>query len=400
MFNPRVTARYSVPVGGEIDTSDLQGIGVYRGREIKKSKLNEDIDFGVHAEEDDQEGKSSGSAKGELKVKFQEREKEAFSDQQENLPDFEEFSNSPEFKKFMAQIRKGQRSESYEDIKDALDTTFEDPTLKHAALVGAIRLLEGQADQEELKELLEQILQELLDSNGAEVRAGYNVSRVAEKMAEGETDLIAQLRDFYCQVVFGDQSIVETYHAIMNDFPDNVEREKREKEKRNKQQQVPEEIDGPEGQVRLEKALEFLMKSLGAELKSNRPSLEPSMLKKVLDGLCDMEFFRNTYRAFLDMLMKLNKDCQTVPVKPSRLINEILKRVIQDKISDEEFLRVAQQFGVPPLELSIYFLTRVYEMVRLFPERVFPSGKNREVCLTAIQHALDSAIARESEVAP
>ena len=30
---------------------------------------------------------------------------------------------------------------------------------------------------------------------------------------------------------------------------------------------------------------------------------------------------------------------------------------------------------------------------------VFPSGKNREVCLTAIQHALDSAIARENEVA-
>jgi hypothetical protein len=38
-------------------------------------------------------------------------------------------------------------------------------------------------------------------------------------------------------------------------------------------------------------------------------------------------------------------------------------------------------------------------MVRLFPERIFPSGKSRDVCLTAIQHALDAAIARESEVA-
>ena len=142
-----------------------------------------------------------------------------------------------------------------------------------------------------------------------------------------------------------------------------------------------------------------MMKSLGAELKSNRPSLEPSMLKKVLDGLCEMEFFRNTYRAFFDMLNKLHRECQTVPVKPSRLISEILNRVIQDKISDEDFLKIAQQFDVPPLELSIHFLTRIYDMVRLFPERIFPSGKNREVCLTAIQHALDSAIARESEVA-
>ena len=77
MFNPRVTARYSMPVGGDLDTSDLQGIGVYRGREIKKSKVNDDIDFGIHADEDDHEGQSSGSTKGELKTKFQEREKEA-----------------------------------------------------------------------------------------------------------------------------------------------------------------------------------------------------------------------------------------------------------------------------------------------------------------------------------
>ncbi len=399
MFNPRVTTRYSVPIGGDLDTSDLQGIGLYRGKEIKKSKITDDVDFGVHSDEDDQEGRSSGSTKGELKVKFQEREKEAFSGQQENLPDFEAFSDSPEFKKFMAQLRKGQRSETYEEIQDALNSVFDDPTLKHAALVGAIKLLEGQPDQEELKELLQQILKELLDSNGAEVRAGYNVSLVAETIAKGETDLIAQLRDFYCQVVFSDQNIIDTYHVIMNDFPDQVEREKREKEKRNKQQQVLEEVDGPEGQARLEKALEFLMKSLGAELKSNRPSLEPSMLKKILDGLCEMEFFRNTYRSFLEMLTKLHKDCQAVPVKPSRLINEILSRVTQDKINDEDFIRIAQQFGVPPLELSIHFLTRIYEMVRLFPERIFPNGKNRETCLTAIQHALDGAIARESEVA-
>jgi len=399
MFNTRITSRHYEPVGGGIDTSDLQGVGLYRGREIKKSKVSDDIDFGVHEEQDDQEGKSSGSSPGELKIKFQEREKQAFSDEQEHLPDFEEFANSPGFKKFMAQLRKGQRSETYEEIKEALDTTFDDPTLKHAALVGAIKLLEDQPDQEELKELLQQILNELLDSSGAEVRAGYNVSHVAESMSEGATDLIAQLRDFYCQVVFSDQSLVDTYRTIMNDFPDQVEREKKEKEKKNKQQYVPEEVDGPEGQLRLEKALEFLMKGLGAELKSNRPSLEPGMLKKVLDGICGMEFFRNTYRNFLEMLTKLNKDCQSIPIKPSRLINEILNRVIQDKISDEDFLKVAQQFGVPPLQLSIYFLTRVYEMVRLFPERIFPSGKNREVCLTAIQHALDSAIARESEVA-
>jgi type III secretion protein W len=396
MFNTKITARYSEPVGGEIDTSDLQGIGVYRGREMKVLKDKRDVDFGWHSDEDDKDGQSTESNKGELKTKFEEREKEAFSDQQENLPDFEQFADSPAFKKFMAQLRKGQRSETYEEIQDALNSAFDDPTLKNAALVGAIKLLEGQPDQEELKGLLQQILNELLESSGQEVRAGYNVSRVAQSVAQGATDLISQLRDFYCRIVFSDQGLIDNYRAIMNDFPDEIEREKKEKQH---QSPKPEEVDGPEGQARLEKALAFLMKALGAELKSNRPSLEPSMLKKVLDGLCEMEFFRNTYRSFLEMLTKLNRDCNIVPVKPSRLINEILNRVTQDKISDEDFLKIAEQFSVPPLQLSIYFLTRIYEMVRLFPERVFPSGKNREVCLTAIQHALDSAIARESEVA-
>ena len=186
----------------------------------------------------------------------------------------------------------------------------------------------------------------------------------------------------------------------MNNFPVKVERKKKDnKDPQDKKDQQQEEVDGVEGQIRLEKALEFLMKSLGAELKSNRPSLEPSLLKKVMDGLCEMEFFRNTYRAFLDMLKKLNGDCPKVPVAPSRLIMEILKRVTEDKINDDEFLRVADQFQVPPLELTINFLTKIYEMVRLFPERVFSNYKNRSVCLTAIQHALDAAIARESEVA-
>ena len=118
-----------------------------------------------------------------------------------------------------------------------------------------------------------------------------------------------------------------------------------------------------------------------------------------MDGLCQMEFFRNSYRSFLQMLTKMNIINPKIPVKPSRLINEILTRVNKESLADDEFLRIAEIFSVPPLELSIEFLTRIYEMIRLFPERIFPSDANRDNCLKAVQCSLDSAIARESEVA-
>lgn len=396
-MNTRVRAHVSTPIGGEIDTADLQGVGLYRGKEIKKSRFNDDFEFGVHDEADDQDGKSATSQKVELKSDFQKKEKNAFSDQQENLPDFDDFANSPDFQKFMAQIRRSQRGGNYEEIKQTLNSFFEDPTLKNAALRVAIKLLESQSEDPELKALLEQVLDDLNSTNGPEIRAGYNVSNVAASTIGNEADLVAALRDFYCQVVFSDQSLITNYRTIMNSFPelDRVKRDK--KKKQNKQGQ--EEADGKEGQERLEKALEFLLKSLAAELHSNAPSLESSFLKSVMDGLCQMEFFRNAYRSFLQMLTKMNIINPKIPIKPSRLINEILTRVNKESFADDEFLRIAEIFSVPPLELSIEFLTRIYEMIRLFPERIFPSDANRDNCLKAVQCSLDSAIARESEVA-
>ncbi len=398
-MNPRILSRRVLSPGGDIDTSDLQGVGLYRGKEIKKSKFNDDLEFGVHDEADDQDGQSARSDHVELKSAFQKKEKNAFDDQQKSLPDFDEFASSPDFQKFMAQLRRSQRGGNYQEVENTLNSLFEDPTLKNAALNVALRLLGDQAADTDLKELLEQMLHDLNESHGAEIRAGYNVSQVAASSISNEAELIAALRDFYCQVIFGDQNLITNYRTIMNSFPELDKIKRDQKKKKKKQEEKEEEPDGKEGQQRLEKALEFLLRSLAAELKSNAPSLEPPLLKAVMDGLCQMEFFRNAYRSFLQMLTKMNITNAAIPVKPSRLINEILTCISKETLLDDEFLRIAEKFSVPPLQLSIEFLTRIYEMIRLFPERIFPSTVNRDHCLKAVQSSLDSAIARESEVA-
>ena len=85
----KISAGFAVPVGGELDTAYLQGIGLYRGKEVKKSRLDSDVDFELHPEEPEHEGKSAGSKKGELKLSFLKREKGSFAEGEEELPDFE-----------------------------------------------------------------------------------------------------------------------------------------------------------------------------------------------------------------------------------------------------------------------------------------------------------------------
>lgn len=385
-----------------LDTVDLQGI--YRGKTIKELRASPDVDFGFQEESDDQEGKSAKSKKAELRVDFKKREEDSFSDQKSSLPDFDQFSNSPSFQRFMAQLRRSQRGETYEELEDSLTQLFQDPTLKSAALTGALKLLKDQGAAQELIELLEQLLRELTEDQGSAIRAGYNISQVAASVTGATTDTLSALRDFYCQVVFGGQNLIATYRYIMSSFPDELEKERikrrnKERQRQHSQEKDQWEPDGIEGQARLEKALQFLFESLAAELASDQPSLEPPLLKSVMDGLCQIEFFRNAYRSFLQMLTKMNIEYAKIPVAPSRLINEILTRISKESFSDDEFLRIAESFSVPPLQLSIEFLTKIYEMIRLFPERVFPNNVNRENCLIAVQHSLDSAIARESEVA-
>jgi hypothetical protein len=116
-MNTRVRAHVSTPIGGEIDTADLQGVGLYRGKEIKKSRFNDNFEFGVHDEADDQDGKSATSQKVELKSDFQKKEKNAFSDQQENLPDFDDFANSPDFQKWSMRNSDQLIGETWESYK-------------------------------------------------------------------------------------------------------------------------------------------------------------------------------------------------------------------------------------------------------------------------------------------
>jgi type III secretion system TyeA family effector delivery regulator len=68
------------------------------------------------------------------------------------------------------------------------------------------------------------------------------------------------------------------------------------------------------------------------------------------------------------------------------------------RVSDADFIRMASDFNLPPLEPSINFLTQFRDVARNLPPRAYDKPESRDRVLDAMQRAIDHSI-DEEEVA-
>ena len=80
------------------------------------------------------------------------------------------------------------------------------------------------------------------------------------------------------------------------------------------------------------------------------------------------------------------------------LMEEILDMAGQRWVDPDRFRQILTKMRVTDTETRIYFLTQLFEKVRMIPSKIFPSEESREKMLDALQEALDIEIAREEEV--
>ncbi|MFM8982384.1 MAG: TyeA family type III secretion system gatekeeper subunit, partial [Spartobacteria bacterium] len=93
-----------------------------------------------------------------------------------------------------------------------------------------------------------------------------------------------------------------------------------------------------------------------------------------------------------------NSTRESVPVAPFRLMTAMLDAAKGERVSENEFTRLAMDFNVPPLEPSINFMTQFRDIVRNLPPRAYEKPEARERVLDAMQKAIDQFI-DEEEVA-
>lgn len=80
------------------------------------------------------------------------------------------------------------------------------------------------------------------------------------------------------------------------------------------------------------------------------------------------------------------------------LMEEVLDMAGQRWVDPDRFRQILTKMRLQNTQTRIFFLTQLFEKVRMIPAKIFPSEDSREKMLNALQEALDIEIAREEEL--
>jgi len=202
----------------ELLTTDIQG--VIRGRKatIDNKLSNEEDDFLFAQSGKDEPDLEEAQHKANLLRQTRQMERSSQATMEELLPDLE---GNPAFQRYMTGLRRKPKSErDLEKMQNYVESLFEDASHQHAAVVAAKKVLDREGGDPELRESLAELETKLMKEKGPEIKAGYNVSRLARGLVGKSAEGIQTLRDFYRDFVFGERSVFESYKFIMEEFPE------------------------------------------------------------------------------------------------------------------------------------------------------------------------------------
>jgi type III secretion system TyeA family effector delivery regulator len=249
----------------------------------------------------------------------------------------------------------------------------------------------GGGQDDGLREKLEQVAERLENEHGPEIAAGNNISPVLNEFVSTRPDDAGDVREGYRRAVFDYKTPADAYRFIATNLAKFTGE--------GATSGPVSTADGENFEQRLGVALDFLANALAADLAATKPSGEPTHLREVVDGLQQVRFLGNAHESCRGLLTKFhNSTRESVPVAPFRLMTAMLDAAKGERVSENEFTRLAMDFNVPPLEPSINFMTQFRDIVRNLPPRAYEKPEARERVLDAMQKAIDQFI-DEEEVA-
>lgn len=305
---------------------------------------------------------------------------------------FPEMQSSAGLLRFAALLRRMQRENNFNELSEEMEKIFPDPSVRFGVIQAMAADLGGGGgdgtSQDALREHLQEYGAKLEKEHGPAIAAGNNIAPVLNELVQARPQDAGDVRDFYRQSVLGYQSPSASYRHIASHLGQFSGR-----------QDLPGETpvaDGPEFEKHFSATIDFLASALAADLAASRPSGEPAQLGEVVDGLQQVRFLGNAHNSSRDLLTKFHKTTNnSVPVAPFRLMTGMLDSANGGRVSDADFVRIALDFNLPPLEPTINFLTQFRDVVRNLPPRAYDKPETRERVLDAMQKAIDHSIDEE-----
>lgn len=267
----------------------------------------------------------------------------------------------------LADSLKKSGDRSADALKRSIEGFSSDVSEQFAALSFLEEAFADDPTADDLLESVRKLRSELEQSHGPAVRSGLNVSANAAEFPE--LGSVQDLRDFYRQLVLGFSDVGQAHAAIVERY----------------------------GAERFPQATEFLISSIGAEIRSLSPSLEPNRLKAVMDDLFHLQMARNVQSSVGDLLGKLKNAFGLQPaLTASEFTTDFMSLRNQRWIDPNKITALVERVGVKDLEAQIYALRELHQLTRRLPDKAFDSLEARVQLADAVQSALDQAISKEA----
>ena len=264
--------------------------------------------------------------------------------------------------------------DSVEDILKKVLEAYSDYSLADEALDFLLETTRG-----ELADKVRQAKEDLNALHGREVRAGKNIGEHAREFSKQGLGSPTGLRDLYRDITGNPRDPQSLFAELSNQF--NFDR--------------------------MRTVIDFLLHSLGSDLKSRGPSIDRGELHRLMTQGRAMQGILGVYRFFKSrMNLILNSFARQGLSFPSRINFELLAklfvRFLQERYpSSEKVLQMAQHLGlIEELLGQIIIYTQMRDAVRHIAPRLFKSDQHRQDVLSTLMDTieeLDDQIEEEEE---
>jgi type III secretion protein W len=274
---------------------------------------------------------------------------------------------NPEFKKpiLILLLEKVKECKTKEEILDILKQFYPDPTLADEALQFLMETTLG-----DLKNLVEEAKLLHEEQFGREIKAGQNIADEVQKYVAAGLGAPTRLRDMYRDLTGNPRDPIVLFLEFSDRFP----------------------------YKEMRKVLGFLFHSLGADLKSQGPSIEPGLLSRLLQEVRSLQAVLGVYSFFKARTKLIGFLFEREGMElPKNLSFELLAKqfvlLLQERYpSADKVLQLGTKLGIDKWILAkIIIFSQLRDAIReVALGQLYRSVQHRDELYTAILEALES----------
>jgi type III secretion protein W len=266
------------------------------------------------------------------------------------------------------------KSDTPEEIIQKVEAVYADAALADEALDFLMDVSDGQllAATQEAKDKFNK-------DRGKEIKAGRNMGAQAREFAQQGLGSPTSLRDLYRDITLNPRDPLKLFDELTEKF------------------RYP----------KLKSAINFMLHSLGSDLKSKGPSIQRPELKRLIDEARSMQGILQIFRFFQSRMKLIQREFASYDMMmPTRLDFEVLARILAKIIAErfmnpEKIMQSGKLLGIaeePAAQIIIY--SQMRDALKQIAPKYFRDGRHRDELLKAFLDTLEKLEDMQEEDQP